>query len=738
MAGKGTVGQLLVEMRADLGQLKLDVKEMENTFKTSFSNIQSQAAVFGKSLASGLAAGLSLGAVVQFSRSIVELAGHLTDLSAQTGISAQTLSGIKSVLEENGTSVDALANGMFRLQKELQTITSATDPVAQAMKALGLSYQDLQKLSPEQLLQKITDAMGKQDDVARRNAIGFLSLGKSSRDLIPGLQAIAGHLDELRAKGMKEEDIKRLDEFGDALTRLGNVAQIVASGPLAALVRAFDNLVGATEAGKLRSNMIEINNEIEKLESTLRQRQKNRQDILGFLVPSNDAELQARIDHLKQVLSILGGELGKLNAPKAAGPQNLPPLLTPKTADAAEKLAEQIEKENDKLEEQLIELLHGKEAADDWALSQKEMQEAAKGLTGEIVQQQDRRRALTAQLREEKEALEALQAIAKAWIPTIDAMTDAEQKFSDLDIDLAQYDSLGRALTEIQQKYAKLITQAQEWGEATNKSAEDIERVTRRLLINQAIEQVRARVAAAGDEFDPDAEGRARAEKLGESFGDAITGGIRNTLTGIETGQQSLGEGLKNMVRNIGLELQFLALDETLLKPLKAFAKGFVTGLFGSISDEFEKQSQDWGQEIGEMLHNFLTDIMSSASGGGGLSDLFGGIGSGISSVASSIGSFFAFDQGGPIPSFATGGLFVGHGGEYVMQRSAVEGVGAQTMQYINDTGKLPGGGANVIINGDIIPRQPNMTKAEVVQIMVDDAYNRGPHHQMTRQQSRG
>src|SRR5690348_2825439 len=95
MASKGTVGNLLVQMRADLGQLRIDVKEMENVFKSSFTNIQKSAADFGKQLASAFGIGLSISAVVSFTKSVVTLAGHLSDLSAQTGISAQTLSGIK-------------------------------------------------------------------------------------------------------------------------------------------------------------------------------------------------------------------------------------------------------------------------------------------------------------------------------------------------------------------------------------------------------------------------------------------------------------------------------------------------------------------------------------------------------------------------------------------------------------------------------------------------------------------
>src|SRR5262252_6286122 len=110
---KGTVGQLLIQMRADLGQLRVDVKEMEKTFQTSFNNIQQSAAAFGRQLAGALGIGFGIDRIVQFGKEIVELGSHLKDLSDQTGLSVQTLSGIKSVVEENGSSIDQFATGIF-------------------------------------------------------------------------------------------------------------------------------------------------------------------------------------------------------------------------------------------------------------------------------------------------------------------------------------------------------------------------------------------------------------------------------------------------------------------------------------------------------------------------------------------------------------------------------------------------------------------------------------------------
>src|SRR5690348_6086102 len=173
MAAKGTVGQLLVSLRADLSGLRFDVQEMQRTFSSSFTNIQNQAVSMGRNLASAFGIGLSVGAIVSFGKEVVALGSRLKDLEAQTGISVQTLSGIKSVLEENGTSLDAFATGMFRLQKELGTVKNDTDPVAQAIKALGLNLKELQNTDTETMFSRIADALSKQENIVNRNALAF-------------------------------------------------------------------------------------------------------------------------------------------------------------------------------------------------------------------------------------------------------------------------------------------------------------------------------------------------------------------------------------------------------------------------------------------------------------------------------------------------------------------------------------------------------------------------------------
>jgi hypothetical protein len=146
-------------MRAELGQLRTDVRDMETTFKSGFQNIQTSAASAFKSIGGHIAAAFSVAAIVGFSKSVIDMAGHLQDLSDQTGISAQLLSGMKSTLEEAGTSVDAFAKGIFTAQRNLGQINSSTDQAAIAIKQLGLDLNTLRNATPERFLEIVAEAL---------------------------------------------------------------------------------------------------------------------------------------------------------------------------------------------------------------------------------------------------------------------------------------------------------------------------------------------------------------------------------------------------------------------------------------------------------------------------------------------------------------------------------------------------------------------------------------------------
>jgi hypothetical protein len=710
MAGKGTVGQLLVEMRADLGKLRVDVKEMESVFKGSFDKVEGLA----KSFAKTLGASFSAGAIIAYAKHIVALGGQLKDLSLQTGISSQTLSGLKSSLEENGTSLDAFAKGIFTLQKNLGGIKNESDPAAQAVKALGLNLDELRNADTETFLKLITDALGNVTNPINRAALGAQLLGKSFSELGPAVEQIAGRLAELKAGGISEEDIEILDNWGDQWTKISNQIEVFVAGNMSQLIQDIDHLGTLLQKGYLYWKQFWAGAFHE-----------------GFI---DTGEIKRQLAELEGPQS---------HTPVTERAKFKPPVdeaALKKAADEMQRVIEAIQKSNSALQAQTIEFNYGKEAAQNYTLQQKEMEENSKGTSAALKREQEFRRALTDQIRVETDAREKLFKAAeqsrKATPGIIEDITfgltpeetkEAGDSINDLKIKIKEFreeaeklqvkmqvslikDDQQRKVTELTLQFLELANAAQTLGKSL-----DIPQAE----IDKTIDAIWGPFQRQIKETQVKTEG----EKLGEEIASSITQGMKNTLLGIETGQQTLGEGMKNLLRNMMLELQGVIVDKAFLQPLETIAAGFITGFVGALDKAANEDLKKWAETMGASLRQWLSESLSGSG-----SSIGSSISSGISSIGSSIASLFGFQQGGMIPSFASGGLFIGHGGEFVMQKKAVDNIGADTLGQMNKTGKMPGGGSvvNVEINGDITPRQPNMTPDQVVKVTAGNITNDG------------
>jgi hypothetical protein len=717
MAGKGTVGQLLVEMRADLGKLRVDVKEMEGVFKTSFTNVENLAKSFGNILG----AAFSAGAIIAYGKQIVNLGGQLKDLSLQTGISSQTLSGLKSTLEENGTSLDAFAKGIFTLQKNLGGIKNETDPAAQAVKALGLNLDEVRNANTEDFLKLITDALGNVSNPLNRAALGAQLLGKSFRELGPAILEMSGRLAELKAGGISEEDIEILDRWGDSWTRISNTIEVYLAGQLSRLIEDLDNISRSLQRGYLYWKQFWAGAFHE-----------------GFI---DKADIESQLAELLSPQSHTPA--------KEPGAKFKPPIdeaAAKKAAEEIKAMVEALQKSNAALQAQIIELNSGKEAAQNYTLQQQEMEENSKHITAAIKAEQERRRELTDQLRLEGLARDDLHRLAEQSrkdTPLIEESTrfgltpEQQREFNEnqartdqqkiearkqiikleqqLGLGLVPEENDARRIQELKTEFGNLALQIGEVGREAGLTEDQI---------NSLITTAEAGTLKSIESI------KSQADKLGEEVANSLTSGLKNTLMGIETGDQSIGEGMKNLLRNMMLELQGAIFDKTILEPLKAIASGFISGLVGALDEAANKELKAWAKRLGQQVSQWVSQALGG--GGGGLAGLFGGgssAGAGSMSALDLELGWTGLARGGMIPSFASGGLFIGHGGEFVMQKKAVDNIGADTLGMMNKTGKVPGGGApavNIEINGDITPRQPNMTPDQVVRVTAGNITNDG------------
>jgi hypothetical protein len=135
-------------------------------------------------------------------------------------------------------------------------------------------------------------------------------------------------------------------------------------------------------------------------------------------------------------------------------------------------------------------------------------------------------------------------------------------------------------------------------------------------------------------------------------------------------------------------------IDEYVVQPIKT---AFDWLWRNAIKPLWDGWNSFWGglKDTAESIWHFIDDniIQPMKDAFGWVSDTIGSIGNGISSAASSVGSFLGFDEGGPVPGAAGRPMLaVVHGGEYVLSRDML--AGKVTPKIPNLAGIASGGGS--------------------------------------------
>lgn len=168
-----------------------------------------------------LASGFAIGAIVDrgvsalgsFVKTSFESAGAVADLADKTGLSTESIQRMQFVAGQTGTTVDAFTSAAFRLGVKLD---GGGASVRAAMDALGLSFDTIRALSPDQQFDAITAALGRMDDPQTRNRVGVELFGKAFAEIAPAVAA--GYADMANAAAVSsDQQIRALDAAGDAL-----------------------------------------------------------------------------------------------------------------------------------------------------------------------------------------------------------------------------------------------------------------------------------------------------------------------------------------------------------------------------------------------------------------------------------------------------------------------------------------------------------------------------------------
>lgn len=337
---------LSIDLEARLGRMEESLARAERETAKSSARIAKSLGSIGDvgarlgTVFAGLAGALSVGAIVNQVRAVVDGFDAFNDAADATGATIEKLSALEEVGNRTGTSFDTVTGILVKFNKMLDEAGDGNSGAAKALAAIGLQAEELRRLDPAEALQRTARALqGYADDGNKARLVQEL-FGKSVREAAPFLKDLAEQ-GELNGRVTREQ-ADAADRFNKSIfaltaqmttfkrTLLEGVIPALAEffeavnkkGLGAAFYDNFDRRLASNFAAAQSKRAAEITAELERLESVPRsQRGIYNQDRIARLRGELDAVLKASTEANERVKALINGP--DFQAPKPLTTQQL-------------------------------------------------------------------------------------------------------------------------------------------------------------------------------------------------------------------------------------------------------------------------------------------------------------------------------------------------------------------------------------------------------------------------------
>lgn len=205
-------------------KLSLDSSEYDSSLKAA----ESEASSFGSKLSSafkavGVAATAVAGTVTGISAAFIKSAGdvasygdNIDKMSQKMGMSAKSYQEWDAVMQHSGTSMETLKASM-------KTLANAAQTGSEAFTALGISQEEIKKLSQEQLFDRTITALQNVTDETQRTYLASKTLGRGATELGALLNTSAEDTQKMKDRVhelggvMSDEAVKAAAAYQDSL-----------------------------------------------------------------------------------------------------------------------------------------------------------------------------------------------------------------------------------------------------------------------------------------------------------------------------------------------------------------------------------------------------------------------------------------------------------------------------------------------------------------------------------------
>ena len=217
-------GTLVFDTKLDNSGLETGVSKIGSFARSALGTVGGIATT---ALAAGTAAVTGLTkAVVDGSKETAAYGDNVDKLSQKIGISATAFQEWDYIFSQNGADISILETGMKTLSSAVSDAGNGTASAQEKFERLGLSFEDLGKMSQEDMFSAVIEQLQQMPEGADRTALACDLLGKSAMELGPLLNQSAADTEALKDKAhelgmvMSDEGVKASAAFTDSMDNL--------------------------------------------------------------------------------------------------------------------------------------------------------------------------------------------------------------------------------------------------------------------------------------------------------------------------------------------------------------------------------------------------------------------------------------------------------------------------------------------------------------------------------------
>ncbi len=267
-----TLDKLLVEVRADIKDLKSNMNNAVRVTKDSTQKIDKQSKILAAGFSKVRFAAIAATAgIVLMGKSTITQVDKIQKLGIRLGESTENLSRFKFVAEQNGIAFETMAMAFQRMQRRVAEAAKGTGEAKDALKELGLNAENLNQLTVTEQFTEITKAMEGVKNTADRTRLSmklFDSEGVALAQIMDQGAIAMQNLARQTPNVITQADANRIAKYNDNLNILKNNIQGVMIPIFGKLAEKINLLFVSKDESKLISLKKQLDNITESAEKS--------------------------------------------------------------------------------------------------------------------------------------------------------------------------------------------------------------------------------------------------------------------------------------------------------------------------------------------------------------------------------------------------------------------------------------------------------------------------------------